>query len=133
MIVPHVRVTIEVLPSLHSIKPAYLKLLTRGSGRPLGAALMRNMGEFIPSVNPQKGSQAHYYGFMNWLFLQPHPRSAIMDSAYQSITVSLIRHVSFCSIHELLTTVNTQNRVNKVSITLRTIDDLNFPRSEFRH
>lgn len=64
---------------------------------------MRNMGEFIPSVNPQKGSQAHYYGFMNWLFLQPHPRSAIMDSAYQSITVSLIRHVSFCSIHELLT------------------------------
>jgi hypothetical protein len=94
---------------------------------------MRNMGEFIPSVNPQKGSQAHYYGFMNWLFLQPHPRSAIMDSAYQSITVSLIRHVSFCSIHELLTTVNTQNRVNKVSITLRTIDDLNFPRSEFRH
>ena len=73
MIVPNVRVTNEVL--LHS--PAHLKLLTRGSGRPLGTALMQKMGEFMPSMNPQKGDQAHYYGFMNWVFLQPYPQNAI--------------------------------------------------------
>jgi hypothetical protein len=59
MIVPHVK----ALPSSHFIKPVHLNLVTRGSGRPLGTMLMK--GDFMPSVNPQKGRQARYYGFTN--------------------------------------------------------------------
>ena len=32
----------------------------------------------MPSVNPEKRSQARYYGFMNWMFHQPYPRCTIV-------------------------------------------------------
>ena len=51
------------------------------------------------------------------MFLQQYPRSAIMDSAYHSITLSLIRRVSFCPIH-MNCWLNTQNRVWMTWISL---------------
>ncbi|KAF8490530.1 hypothetical protein F5888DRAFT_1638040 [Russula emetica] len=42
----------------------------------VGTALVQKMGEFMPSVNPQKGSQGHYCGFTNWMMFSNPIREA---------------------------------------------------------